>query len=108
MGAAGSGTFAISPETPGEMSGPKPGEKRGVSPDVASAGVSADETDGIEREFGIRLIFDILADDKPLILRPGIVIPNPILCVEVNGCSQPVESTASGSNVGVLSLRPAT
>lgn len=106
VGAAGSGTLAISPDTPGEMSGPKPGEKRGVRPEVASVGVSAFDADGIERELGIRLMFDMLADDNPLMLSPGIVRPMPMACVEESGCvhSDEESTPVSGSNVGVFNF----
>lgn len=70
-----SGTFAISPETPGEASGPpRPGEKRGVRP--------------VERERG----FEVCG------CRPGVWAERGLF--QPSGLS-----TCRGSRVGVLSLR---
>lgn len=100
VGAAGSGTFAISPDTPGEMRGPKPGEKRGVNADAARALE-------VLSEAGMRLSVEIFAFDNPLILSPGMERPMAIGCDDNGWAHSDDASTVSGSSVGVVSLTPA-
>lgn len=78
MGAAGSGTFAISPETPGESRGPKVGEKRGVKVET-KPGVRAEEDDGRTREVGT--VFKLIGMDILGMLR--LDMEGIVRCIEV-------------------------